>query len=422
MLSTRREFLAGCASSLAITAVGRSARAAKRGNALRTAPQQADTPAGRLLFTSQGRTGIVNSDGSGLRYFDFKVPKQATWQPSLTFGDGRRIVFLSMEPRRDGPGRPFSQYYSQTPTHLWIHDLESGALDEICTKHRLAPFETPSLLVRDDRILVQVVRDMVGQIYNMRLDGSDAREFTRADEGMPYGFNLSPDRTRVAFHLSGGDGYQVWTSDLEGKHRIRIAAKPGHLYFGPSWSPDGKWIAFIDCQPQEEPGHDWADLCVGRADGSGYRAVTTGKQMWFSATYGDRKTRGSGSNLLTWTKNGEILFPRRMAGSEVAWRFQTARLDVDHFNRDYHPELARGGTEICMINPLTGRSTGISKSARPFWDFRPSQSGDGRLIAFCRAATGHSPELWVMNSDGSNPRMITRGINDRGVDYPRWLT
>jgi TolB protein len=375
-----------------------------------------------LLFTSQGKTGIVNSDGSGLRYFDFKVPKQATWQPSLTFGDGRRIVFLSMEPRRDGPGRPFSQYYSQTPTHLWIHDLHTGALDEICTKHRLAPFETPSLLVRDDRILVQVVRDMVGQIYNMRLDGSDAREFTRANEGMPYGFSLSPDRKRAAFHLSSADGYQVWTSDLEGKHRIRIAAKPGHLYFGPSWSPDGQSIVFVDCRPQEEPGHDWADLCVGRADGSGYRAVTTGRQMWFSATYGDPKTRGSGSNLPAWTRNSEILFPRRIAGSEVAWRFQTARPDVDHFNRDYHPELARGGTEICMINPLTGRSTGISKSARPFWDFRPSQSGDGRLIAFCRAATGHPPELWVMNSDGSNPRMITRGINDRGVDYPRWLT
>jgi Tol biopolymer transport system component len=413
MYRTRREFLAGCASSLALSAAARSADAAS--------PLKSDAP-GRLLFTSQGKTGIINTDGTGLRYFDFKVPKQVTWQPALTFGDGRRIVFLSMEPRRDGPGRPFSQYYSQTPTHLWIHDLKSGSLEEICTKNRLAPFETPSLLVRDDRILVQVVRNMVGQIYSMRLDGSDAREFTRANEGMPYGFNLSPDRTRVVFHLAGGDGYQVWTSDPEGKHRTRIVAKPGHLYFGPSWSPDGKWLAFIDCQPQEEPGHDWADVCVARADGSGFRAVTTGKQMWFSATYGNPKTRGSGSNLLTWTRNGEILFPRRLAGAEVAWRYQTARPDVDHFNRDYHPELARGGTEICALNPLVGRAAAVSKSERPFWDFRPTQSRDGRFIAFCRAATGEPPALWVMNSDGSNARRITRGMNDQGVDYPRWLT
>ena len=35
--------------------------------------------------------------------------------------------------------------------------------------------------------------------------------------------------------------------------------------------------------------------------------------------------------------------------------------DVDHFNRDYHPELARGGTEICAMDPLAGRMVGISK-------------------------------------------------------------
>ena len=69
----------------------------------------------------------------------------------VSYYDGRRVIFLSMEPRRDGPGRPFSQFYSQTPTHIWIYDLQTGALDEICTKNRLAPFETPSLLVHDDR-------------------------------------------------------------------------------------------------------------------------------------------------------------------------------------------------------------------------------------------------------------------------------
>lgn len=29
---------------------------------------------------------------------------------------GGRVVLLSMEPRRDGPGRPFDDYYTQTPT------------------------------------------------------------------------------------------------------------------------------------------------------------------------------------------------------------------------------------------------------------------------------------------------------------------
>src|SRR6266852_6243830 len=56
----------------------------------------------RILFTSQGKTGIVNLDGSGLRFFEFNKPGQATWQPGGSFKDGRRVIFLSMEPRRDG--------------------------------------------------------------------------------------------------------------------------------------------------------------------------------------------------------------------------------------------------------------------------------------------------------------------------------
>ena len=65
---------------------------------------------------------MMNADGTGLRYFDFNEPNQVTWQPGPTFSDGRRVIFLSMERRRDGPGKPFEEYYTQTPTHLWVYD------------------------------------------------------------------------------------------------------------------------------------------------------------------------------------------------------------------------------------------------------------------------------------------------------------
>ncbi len=376
----------------------------------------------QLMFTSQGKTGLVNADGTGLRYFQFDKPDQATWQPGGAFPDGRRILFLSMEPRRDGPGRPFSEYYTRTPTHLWIHDLATGSLEEICTRDRLAPFETPALLLAQaERLLIQVVRKNVGQIFSVRLDGSDPREFTRADEGLPYGLSLSPDGKRVAFHLASPQGYQVWTSDPDGSSRTRIAAKPGHLYFGTSWSPDGRWVVYVDCRPGEEPGHDWADVCVGRADGIEHRVLTSDKSMWFAATYGDPKTRGGGSNVPAWTHDGSILFPRRLPNSRVAWEFQPGRPDVDHFNRDYKPELARGGTEICRLGLRDGRVTALTRSDPPLWDFRASESADGQFIAFCRAKTGEPPAIWVMDADGKNPRKITHGLEDRGADHPRWL-
>jgi TolB protein len=409
----RRDFLALAA--LSPTLINLSA----------TAPAAAENPQApvhsRLLFTSQGKTGIVDADGSRLRYFDFQVPGQATWQPGPIFADGKRVVFLSMEPRRDGPGRPFDEYYTQTPTHLWVHDLETGELDEICVKDRLAPFVTPALLLGYERILVQVVRKKVGQIYSVLLDGTDAREFTRAGEGLPYGLSLSPDGRRVAFHLAGPQGYQVWTSDIDGSNRILIAGKAEHLYFGTNWSPDGRCIVYVDCHYQKDPAHDWADVCVGNADGSEHRVLTSGQAMWFAATYGDPKTRGGGSNVPVWTRDGSILFPRRLPDSKVAWEFQPQRPDVDHFNRDYKPEQARGGTQICRLDPRDGRVNVLTDSDPPLWDFRASESPDGKQIVFCRAATGAAPAIWVADADGKNPHLVTRGQDDRGADHPRWL-
>jgi len=375
----------------------------------------------RLFFVSQGKTGLIRADGSGLRWLDFHVPNQVTWQPGPFLSDGRRVICLSMEPRRDGPGRPFDQYYHRTPTHLWLYDLETGRLTEICTKERAAPFVTPQLLLNDDRLLVQVIRDGVGQVSSVRLDGSDPRPFTRPGEGLPYGLSLSPDGRRVAYHLASPDGYQIWTSDPDGSNRKRVAAAPGHLYFGTSWSPDGRWILFVDCLPREDPGHDWADVCVGRPDGSGQRILTRGQPMWFAATYGPPQNHGGGSNVPARALDGAILFPRRLPGAQVPWQYRRGQPDLDHFNRDYRPDQARGGTEICRLDPRDGRVSVLTASQPPVWDFRATPSPDGKQIAFCRAATGEVPALWVMDADGGHERRLTRGLGNQGADHPRWL-
>ena len=327
-----------------------------------------------------------------------------------------------MEPRRDGPGRPFSEYYTQTPTHIWIHDLETGSLEEICTKDRLAPFETPALLLaQSERLLVQVVRKNVGQIFSVRLDGSDPREFTRAGEGLPYGLSLSPDGKRVAFHLASPQGYQVWTSDTDGSNRVRIAAKPGHLYFGTSWSPDGRWILLRGLPARRRTGSrlgrrlHWS-RGRERTPGAHERQVdVVRRNLWRSEDAGRRVECAR-------------MDPRRLhslpsppAGFQGPLGIPTAAPDVDHFNRDFKPELARGGTEICRLDPRDGQITILTQSEPPLWDFRASESPDGKFVAFCRAKTGGPPAIWVMDADGKDPRLITRGVDNRGADHPRWF-
>ncbi len=375
----------------------------------------------RFFFTSQGRTAMLSADGSELRYFDFAMPEQETWQPCNFFSDGRRVLFLSMEARRDGPGKPFAEYYHKTPTHIWVCDLETNELTEVATHQRRAAFETPQLLIGDERMLLQVVRDEGGQIYTINLDGSDAREFTRLGEGLPYGFSLSPDGQRVAYHLASPQGYQIWTSNTDGDERTLVAAHADHLYFGPQWSPDGEWLAFMGCRYAEDPGHDWADLCIARPDGSDLRVLTEGQALWFAATYGPPERHGGGSNLVAWARDGTLLVSQRSPNAQVPWAYQAQRKDVDHFNRDFAPELARGGAQICRIDIATGASEPLTPSEEHMWYFRQSQSPDGTQLLFCRAKTGDSPSIWVADADGLNGRELTKGFEDKGADHPRWL-
>ncbi|MBL9168871.1 MAG: PD40 domain-containing protein [Verrucomicrobiales bacterium] len=410
LIVSRRRFLALAAVS------GASLSAGCQGHMNRLAG-----PKRRFFFTSQGRTAMMNSDGTSLRYLEFQVPNQATWQPGPFLSDGRRVILLSMEPRRDGPGKPFEEYYTQTPTHLWIYDLEKGSYQEIAHRDRMAVFYTPALLVSDQRILVQVVKNKVGQIYSMNLDGTDARPFTRAGEGLPYGLSLSPDGQRVAFHLASPQGYQVWTSRVDGTDRVRVAAHPDHLYFGTSWSPDGRWILYHDCHHRQDPGHDWSDVCVGRPDGSEHRVLSQGQPQWFAATYGSKDRKGGGSNMPGWSSDGQILFSRRAPGAKVPWEYQVGRPDTDHFNREFKPELSRGGTQIVRLNPDTGQVAELTSAEPAVWDFRMSESSDGKEIVFCRARTGESPAIWVMDRDGARQRRLTAGFEDQGADHPRWL-
>src|SRR5258708_2495944 len=94
---------------------------------------------------------------------------------------------------------------------------------------------------------------------------------------------------------------------------------------------------------------DYVSARAGRPAADGYYIRTD-----ITATYGDPRRRGGGSNEPAWTRDGQILFPRRLPNSVVPWEYQADRPDTDHFNRDFKPELARGGTEICRLDPRDG--------------------------------------------------------------------
>lgn len=381
----------------------------------------------RFLFKARGKSGFMgagdhlgsmNTDGTGFRIYDFGRPNQIGWGPYDFFRDGRHALLLSIEMDEDWDTKPFSVYYPKSRSHIWICDLESGALTEIAQKERIAPFYAPcALLPCEERMLVTINIQRREQLFSMDLDGTHAKPITTPDEYV-YGVSVSSDGTRIAFHAD----YQIHVISIDGSNRVPVAGRKGYIYFGTSWSPDSTWVLYQVCHPGTDPGHDWSDIWIGRPDGSENHPLTHNKAAWFASSYGSPDNPGGGSIMPRWAPDGSgILYSRRLPGSKTPWEFQSQRPDTTHFNRDFKPELARGGTRISLLNTKDGSSIPLTHLAPPQWEFRAEWSPDSQHILFCRAGVGENPAIWVMDRNGENQRMLTQGVNGQGADFPRWL-
>ena len=375
-----------------------------------------------IFFISCGRTGMIETDGAGERYLEPDAPNQIHWQMRFPFSDGRRVILASQEPARN----PQANYHDKdgaafARTHQWIYDLVSKQLTEIPLPSLMG---VAALLPGETRLVAcggPVDRDF--ELSTVNLDGTEPDLIYRGP-GYAYGTALSPDGKRVAYHLTnvpGRSGYEIYVADLETKQRILVASDPPHLHFAPQWSPDGEWILYQRCEYEKDRGHMHSDICMSLADGSEQRMLTTGQRAWFGVAYGSPETKGGGSNGPTWSPDGRaIAYARCLPGSRTAWEYQVDRPNTDHFNMDYKPELARGGTQICLIDPQRGTEKAITHDDPPLWNWRSLWSPDSRRIVFARAAVGCPAELWIMDADGANQRFLTRGINGQGADIPRW--
>lgn len=375
-----------------------------------------------IAFSSRGEeyahagVSLIRPDSTGLRHLQFDVPDQVSWQAGPAFSDGKRIVLHSVEDERT--------WEHTSVSHLWVYDVETDRLlTEIASERRPADFVPPAaLLPGDERIIVNPIIRGKQCVMTMNLDGTDQEFVTTPEQGFTYCIAPNPDATRLAFHVAEAPNYHIVVTRLDGSGRTIVARHAEHLYFGPQWSPDGEWLLFQDCHSPADPEHFRADICIARPDGSELRVVTAGQSHWFGAAYGNPASRAGGSNIARWKPSGHVCtYTRLQPGSRTAWRHNPNPDYDDHFNRDYHPEDARGGTQLCLLNPFTGQLAELTPQVDRRWDFRTAWSADGAKLAFCRAQIGEPPELWVMNPDGTGERLLSRGAHDCGADHPSWI-
>lgn len=341
--------------------------------------------------------GFINPEGTGEYYPDFGHPDQRSWVFGPQFEDGHRIVLTSY-----GDSDVTRVRAGEVTTRNWIFDLRSRDVTEIAQRDRLsAQVRSQVLLPGDERILMSAIINHEERLFTMDLDGGRQQEITEAGGGFHYAVELSPDRTRLACHVTGGKpsfynpgAYSINVIDLGTQQRVLVAGQLQHLYFGPRWSPDGAELVYLDCELELDPQHFRSALCIGQVDGSGSRLVTPPQSHWFGTPFG--------SNMAEWTPDGQsVTYTRLLPGSE----------------RD----MSRGGSQICLVHVETGKITELTTAEEGRWDYRTAHSPDGKILLFTRVRSGGRRELWAMSPDGTDQRKLTSGYQQMGADFPRWL-
>jgi Tol biopolymer transport system component len=121
-------------------------------------------------------------------------------------------------------------------------------------------------------------------IYRVHPDGSNLERLTD-DPAYDDQGALSPDGKQLAFVSSRGTGSaDIWVLDLQTRGVRNLTRAPAN--FRPSWSADGKWIAFSSDRNTPvrrddgrfEQSHA-VSIYLMRADGTDVRRITSGDKF-----------------------------------------------------------------------------------------------------------------------------------------------
>ncbi|QIL79281.1 hypothetical protein G7047_04685 [Diaphorobacter sp. HDW4A] len=367
-------------------------------------------------------------------------------------------------------------------SELYIANLDGGGERKLLLD---GAFDyNASLSSNGDWLLFTSERRGDGQsdIYRARPDGTGAAPVI-VDDSMDDAAALSPDGRLLAF-VSTRNGYRanIWLKDvysgrltqLTGVGDVRGKEGKPDCYFRPSWSPDGKWIAFSSDRNTEWTGHDqgqgWEhtqELAIYaiRPDGTGFRKVVgkpgyclgspkwslDGKRIVFyemtvEATWGARRPNyigkaysqivsvdaTTGGDRVEHTTGTDLkLQPQYLSHTEIGYlikygpneglAYTSGRAPVKQTSVRAPSWTADGKSVIyekVSFKPVRPLMKSLF-SWDPDFEYRhvdvyPLMSRDG-WIAYTDKQTGNA-SLWIMRGDGTQKRKVFesegRGLND----------
>jgi Tol biopolymer transport system component/DNA-binding winged helix-turn-helix (wHTH) protein len=291
---------------------------------------------------------------------------------------------------------------------------------------------------------------------------SDAPTRLTDDEALDLGPTWSPDGKRIAFaRYAEGEDCRILEVPLQGGASKVLGSCGKSQNPDLAWSPDGRFLAFSD---RESDAESFGIYLLSLASGEKRKLVSPGGQHWgdkdpsFSPdgkwvaftrsvsmntqdvyriaveggeperlTFDGREVRGT-----SFTPDGDLVIASARSGALGLWKVALGD----------HPPLRLLFAGGAPQNPFVGARRELVFEERwrdsdvvalaadteggkpePFLvstheDREPSLSPDGRLVAFVSSRSG-APEIWVSDASGAGARRLTR-FEGPQVGAPSW--